>query len=177
MYLTSEAQAVKHACTRFGLRLSRITPQGVKDFFHVCDLFLGDLMLRDRKETFSLVHVLSSFIQADRAATARATSRRENPDLDSRSQQCSHTTALAPRRRTARQQTLPTCHRELLNRELLKRSYRAASSIALNLAEGRARKCKRPEKILHVCHGFATRISSCAGLKHPYRASSSTMYG
>ena len=113
MYLTSEAQALKHACTRFGLRLSRITPQGVKDFFHVCDLFLGDLMLRDRKETFSLVHVLSSFIQADRAATARATSRRENPDLDSRSQQCSHTTALAPRRRTARQQTLPTCHREL----------------------------------------------------------------
>ena len=55
MYLTSEAQAVKHACTRFGLRLSRITPQGVKDFFHICDLFLKDLMLRDRQKTLSLI--------------------------------------------------------------------------------------------------------------------------
>ena len=90
MYLVSEAQALKHACMPFGLRLSRITLQGVKNFFHICDLFSKDLMLEDRKKILSLAKVLSNFIQANRGATAsatsaRPTSRRENPHLDSRS--------------------------------------------------------------------------------------------
>ena len=54
MYLVSEAQAVKRACTRFELRLSRITLQGVKDFFDIYDLFWGDLYAWGSKEnTFS----------------------------------------------------------------------------------------------------------------------------
>ena len=88
MYLVSEAQALKHACMRFGLRLSRITLQGVKDFFDICDLFLGDLMLGDPEKILSPAKVLSNFIQANRGATARATlptgesaSRQQDPAM------------------------------------------------------------------------------------------------
>ena len=60
MYLVSEAQAIKHACTPFGLRLSRITLQGVKNFFHICDLFSEAPMFMERQKTLPLKKVLSS---------------------------------------------------------------------------------------------------------------------
>ena len=54
-------------------------------------------MFMERQKTLPLKKVLSSFTLAKRAATARPTSRRENPHLDSRSQPCSHTTVLVSR--------------------------------------------------------------------------------